>query len=51
VGGPVPAPGAAPVGPSWQRDPTGRHAQRYWDGQQWTAHVANGSATAIDPLP
>ena len=37
-------------GPGWQRDPTGRNLQRYWDGQGWTAHVANGSSTAIDPM-
>ena len=33
----------------WHPDPTGRHEQRYSDGVQWTEHVADGQATAIDP--
>lgn len=35
----------------WHPDPMGRHAQRYWDGQQWTDHVADvaGNMTT-DPL-
>ncbi|MEX2324226.1 MAG: DUF2510 domain-containing protein [Nitriliruptoraceae bacterium] len=36
---------------AWHPDPTGRHEYRYWDGQQWTEHVANGGVAAIDPLP
>jgi len=35
---PAPAPG-------WYPDPEFRAGQRYWDGQQWTAHV-DGSAVA-----
>ncbi len=31
---PLPAPG-------WYPDPTGAHAQRYWDGGGWTEHVAD----------
>jgi len=54
VPGSVPGPGApapAPAtSPSWHRDPTGRYAQRFWDGKKWTPHVANGTMTAIDPL-
>ena len=61
AGPPSPAtPSAGPVGvgplaatgpaPSWQPDPTGRFLQRFWDGTQWTAHVANGPHTAIDPF-
>lgn len=45
---PMPAIPAQPA--SWQADPSGRHAQRYWDGSRWTAHVMNGSQTAIDPI-
>ncbi len=50
----------APVGnghrddaPRWRDDPTGRHAQRYWDGAAWTAFVAplGGGAPASDPIP
>ncbi|MFW5933928.1 MAG: DUF2510 domain-containing protein, partial [Actinomycetota bacterium] len=26
---------------AWHPDPTGRHEYRYWDGQQWTDHVAD----------
>ena len=43
------APGAAPP-PAWYADPAGRHAHRYWDGTQWTPHVADGEQTAYDPL-
>jgi hypothetical protein len=37
----------------WELDPTGRHAQRYWDGGRWTEFVAGavGGAAAIDPTP
>lgn len=35
----------------WAPDPTGRHAQRYWDGQQWTEHVADAAGgQSVDPL-
>lgn len=34
----------------WLRDPTGRFAQRYWDGEQWTEHVARGGLQGTDPL-
>jgi hypothetical protein len=45
-------PGAAPAAapPAWYADPAGRHAQRYWDGVQWTPHVADGGQTSYDPL-
>ena len=26
---------------SWEVDPHGRFDQRYWDGEQWTSHVAD----------
>lgn len=35
---------------SWQTDPTGRHQVRWWDGQNWTDHVADNGVTATDPL-
>ena len=38
----------APAG--WNPDPTGRHAQRYWDGAAWTEHVADPSGQFVDPL-
>ena len=35
----------------WHPDPLGRHAQRYWDGQQWTEHVADQAGNmTTDPL-
>ncbi len=35
----------------WHPDPLTRHAQRYWDGNQWTEHVADQSGNmSTDPL-
>src|SRR5688500_11957447 len=34
---------------SWYPDPYGRHEQRYWDGSQWTEHVASHGKQAVDP--
>lgn len=44
-GGDGPGPGR------WFADPTGRHAQRWWDGSAWTASVVldNGQQT-VDPV-
>lgn len=37
---------------NWYPDPTGRYAQRYFDGQQWTSHVAGRDGTqSQDPTP
>jgi uncharacterized protein YxjI len=33
----------------WYADPLGRHETRYFDGQQWTEHVASHGRQAIDP--
>jgi len=42
---------ARPSAPSaWYVDPSGRHAQRFWNGTNWTPHVADGGHVAIDPL-
>lgn len=30
-----------PVPAQWADDPTGRHRYRFWDGAQWTGHVAD----------
>lgn len=35
---------------AWYPDPSGRHQYRYFDGTDWTAHVANNGATARDEL-
>lgn len=34
---------------NWYPDPLGRHELRYWDGTQWTEHVASHGRQAIDP--
>jgi len=38
---------------SWQPDPYGRFAQRYWDGANWTENVidASGGQTTDSPVP
>jgi hypothetical protein len=42
---------AAPAAPAaWYADPTGRHAHRYWDGWQWTPHVADDGRASLDPI-
>ncbi|MBI2710173.1 MAG: DUF2510 domain-containing protein [Actinobacteria bacterium] len=33
----------------WYPDPYGRFEVRYYDGQRWTEHVANGGAANLDP--
>jgi len=43
-----PAPSSAP--PAWYPDPAGRHEHRWWDGTQWTAHVADRGQAGLDPL-
>jgi hypothetical protein len=34
----------------WYRDPTSRHDHRYWDGSEWTVHVADQGVSSEDPL-
>jgi hypothetical protein len=38
--------------PQWASDPTGRNAQRFWDGSSWTDFVASeeGGEPAFDPI-
>jgi len=36
---------------SWQPDPYGRFAQRYWDGVQWTASVSDGRGGQFNDPP
>jgi hypothetical protein len=40
---PVPRPG-------WFRDPAGRYEYRWWTGEAWTADVATGGVSSLDPL-
>jgi uncharacterized protein YxjI len=35
--------------PGWYPDPFGRHETRWWDGNQWTEHVASHGRQAVDP--
>jgi Protein of unknown function (DUF2510) len=39
---------ARPAG--WERDPSGRHEYRYWDGAAWTDDVADQGVTSVDPM-
>jgi hypothetical protein len=37
---------------AWHPDPTGRFVQRYYDGTNWTAHVADAAGNqSQDPMP
>ena len=35
--------------PDWYPDPYGRHEMRYFDGRQWTEHVASHGRQSTDP--
>jgi uncharacterized protein YxjI len=35
--------------PGWYPDPSGRHESRWWDGRQWTEHVASHGRQGVDP--
>jgi uncharacterized protein YxjI len=35
--------------PNWYPDPWGRHEHRYYDGANWTEHVASHGRQAVDP--
>lgn len=49
---PVVATPSAPPPPAadWKPDPTGAHEFRFWDGNAWTAHVADNGVTGYDPI-
>lgn len=36
--------------PAWESDPTTRHEYRWWDGEEWTEHVADDGVQSLDPL-
>lgn len=36
---------------SWEVDPAGQHQYRWWDGEQWTDHVADDGVVFADPIP
>jgi hypothetical protein len=33
----------------WYADPSGRFELRYWNGREWTEHVARGGRQSVDP--
>ena len=42
--------GAVPSVPAnWYKDPSGRFEMRYWNGNEWTEHVATAGKQSIDP--
>jgi hypothetical protein len=34
----------------WAPDPTGRHQYRWWNGSEWTEHVADDGRNSVDPI-
>lgn len=34
---------------AWYADPSGRYELRYWDGNEWTEHVARAGQQFVDP--
>lgn len=47
---PAPAGHASPLLSAWLSDPSGRNELRYFDGRDWTGHVANGGVISSDDL-
>ena len=43
----LPPPAGTPA--QWLRDPAGRFADRYWDGERWTEWTRNGNDYLTDP--
>lgn len=43
---------ATPPPPAaWYADPVGKFEVRYWNGSEWTEHVATGGRQQVSPLP
>lgn len=47
---PGPTTAATSTTAGWHPDPSGRHQSRYWDGKQWTPHVADNGVSSTDPV-
>jgi hypothetical protein len=43
----LPPPDGTPAG--WLVDPSGRYAERHWDGERWTEWTRNGNDYLTDP--
>ena len=41
--------GNASVPAAWYADPSGRYELRYWNGKEWTEHVARSGQQFTDP--
>ncbi|MFM9122216.1 MAG: DUF2510 domain-containing protein, partial [Actinomycetota bacterium] len=42
--------GVQPTVPAaWYADPSGRYELRYWNGKEWTEHVARAGQQFTDP--
>ncbi len=41
--------GSASVPAAWYADPSGRYELRYWNGKEWTEHVARAGQQFTDP--
>ena len=41
--------GSASVPAAWYADPSGRYELRYWNGREWTEHVARSGQQFTDP--
>jgi len=39
------------VASGWYPDPYGRHEQRWWDGNAWTAHVSDQGVASVEGVP
>jgi len=48
LAGAPPQPPAVPE--QWAPDPSGRHQHRWWNGREWTEHVADNGVSSLDPL-
>ena len=42
---------AAVSPPAWHPDPSGRFQFRWWDGSEWTSHVATNGQVMVDTHP
>jgi Protein of unknown function (DUF2510) len=52
--GEAPPPAAPPPAvspPAWHPDPSGRFQFRWWDGREWTSHVAINGQVMVDTSP